>query len=206
MASIEELAEIRNADVEQGVRRHARQKIAAAARLGERELCDAVLDKSELRHDADVLLLIRTPRELLLQRLRREVVAGGELFAWMQDCLEAGVGHLHRTLQDADTRSFQARVDGEDRASDGDAAVRRVHVEVARGAMRRLDDDGAAIQGDGHVSAARAHAEGAALVDLHQRAICKAHSGARTGSGTQLLTFVQCGTRRDGAIDVVGDQ
>src|SRR6202012_31527 len=36
---VEELAEVGNTDVEQGVRRHARQEIAAAARRGERELC-----------------------------------------------------------------------------------------------------------------------------------------------------------------------
>src|SRR5580698_152017 len=63
---VEELAEVGNADIKQSVRRHARQKIAAAARLRERELCDAVLDKSELRHDADILLLISTPCKLLL--------------------------------------------------------------------------------------------------------------------------------------------
>jgi hypothetical protein len=54
--------------------------------------------------------------------------------------------------------------------------------------------------------AARPHAEGAALVDLHQGTIGKAHSGARVGGGSQLLALVQCSTRCDGTVHVIGDQ
>ena len=80
--------------------------------------------------------------------------------------MQTRAGHVHRALQNGYAGALEAGVDCENRALDGDPAVRRVDIQVAEFAPGCLHDHRAAVEGNGHVAAARPHLQRTALIDF----------------------------------------
>src|SRR5580692_7476433 len=104
----------------------------------------------------------------------------------MQHAFMAILRHQHGSLDDRNTRSFEPAVHAENGAGNGYAAIARGDIEVAGVALGGLDDDGAAIQTDGHIVAAFGDGEARALAHLDVRAIAETEYGVRIAGGADI--------------------
>ncbi len=139
------------------------------------------------------------------ERFGVQIVAGGNLIAGLEHRMHAGVRDLYRALQHGHARALDSGIDREHRSGHGDAAIGSLHIQMTGGALRRLHDDVAAIEGNGHVAAACTHFKGAALVYLDGRAVRQAKDGVRGARGSQAISLAQRGAGGKLAIARGGD-
>ena len=97
---VQELTEVGDADIQQGVRGNPLQQITAVPGLGKRNLFEPVLDCGELRQQDQVLFTILAPGDLLCNRFGAQVVVGTELIAGMHQRIHSRMHHLNGSLQD----------------------------------------------------------------------------------------------------------
>ena len=114
--------------------------------------------------------------------------------------------HLDRSLQHGNARALDSGIDGEHGPGDGDAAIGSLHIQVAGGALGGLHDDVAAIERDGHVAAAGAHFESAALVDFDGRSVREAKHGMRCAAVRRRSPSLKLVARPNLTIARVGDR
>jgi len=107
----ERLAEIRDAEVERRIRRHACQQIAAVARCWKRNRLQAMLQHRELRQQRKVASAIVAPGDLLRHGRVDSGLVGRHLVARRHQTVAASVIDLHGALQYRYARTLDAGID-----------------------------------------------------------------------------------------------
>jgi hypothetical protein len=114
---------------------------------------------------------ILTPRDFFLQRLHRHLGIGAHLLAGLQRLLGSALLNAHFSFDDGDTRARLFGIDQEHSPDDRHRHVLRLHVEMAGGLRRGVDDDAAAAEANPDSISRAFHAELGVRAHLDARSV-----------------------------------
>ena len=116
----------------------------------------------------------------------------------MEHLLLPGIRDTHSTLDHRYPRISDPTADGEDGASNGNAAIFREDIKMSAGPLCRLNQDVAAFKMHGCIFASLADRELCALIHLHARTIHQTEKCVPTIGGTNnfILSKLVSGTYR----------